>query len=212
MFCSELCVPRAVHFCNTETNCSGHRERKREESWSGLCSLCCCSLFPTLSSPCSVSSQNPSPCHPRKVTEQRNAQLKGSELDWEWEDRSYLSHGRIGIQVLQTAVCLWQWRVLENKFHPLSSLLSFHPQYQVRCQAEHLKPQKEKLAFSPSSNPQLFYKLNGITKGLFWYPCGRRFKCCSWATALMNWDSWNKSSLPHVVSLCIICMSNVFIS
>lgn len=85
----------------------------------------------------------------------------------------------------------------------LSLLLSFHPQYQVRCQGEHLKPQKEKLTFSPSSNPQLFYKLNGITKGLFWYPCGRRFKCWSRATALMNWDSWNKSSLAHVKFPCV---------
>lgn len=121
VFYSELCVPRAVHFCNTETNCSGHREKKREGSWRWTV-FTLFLLFFYFSMFSLVCRQSPSACHPSKVTEQRSAQL-ASESEWGWEDRNYLFHERIGIQVLQTAVCPWQWRVLGNKFHPVSSLV-----------------------------------------------------------------------------------------
>lgn len=82
------------------------------------------------------------------------------------------------------------WRI-----NSILSLLSCPSTHSIRCQAGHLKSQKEKIMLKVKWCYKRFF--------LFWYPCGGRFKCWSCATALMSWDSWHKSSVAHVKFPCV---------
>lgn len=158
---------------------------------------------PIPSSPCFVSSQNPSPCHPSKVTEQRNA-LCSRDLGWNESGKTgpiYLMGG-LGSRCCQQQRASGNedsWRT--NSILPLLSCPFLPPTISGQMSSRAFEVTKRETYIFPFFQPSVILKVKWYYSRIFLVPYGRTFKC--WATPVMNWDFWNKSSLAWVKFPCV---------